>query len=496
MTLAAPEIDTGATAWLLASTALVLLMTPGLAFFYGGMVRAKNVLGMLMQNFTAIALVSVVWMLIAFSLAFGHGNGFIGDLRFATLSNMDQQLPDLGSAAVPTAAFAAFQMMFAVITAALITGATADRWRFSAFAIFIVVWSVIVYAPIAHWMFSPGGWAAELGALDFAGGTVVHTNAGAAALAMAIVLRRRRDWPEKAMRPHSLPLVMLGTGLLWFGWFGFNAGSALRADGVAATALINTQMAASTALLGWIVTERIRFGKTTTLGAASGVVSGLVAVTPCAGYVSPLSAAAVGLLAGVLCALLVGVKTWFNVDDSSDVVAVHLGGGLIGSLCLGLIATRTINPAGADGLFYGGGYHQLGLQAIAVAAVALYSFTATLVIGAILERVIGHRVPWRDESIGLDLAQHGEVAYSTGSEEEDAAAGVPVSPQPERYSGEPDRTGSHPRRRQPVPASSTQFTSVQGVAVVPPAGHSGMDGGRHLPAGSAPHNDFRGGRSS
>jgi Amt family ammonium transporter len=276
------------------------------------------------------------------------------------------------------------------------------------------------------------------------------------------------------MRPHSLPLVMIGTGLLWFGWFGFNAGSALRADGIAATALINTQLAASTALLAWIATERIRFGKTTTLGAASGVVSGLVAVTPCAGYVSPLSAAALGVVAGALCALLVGVKTWFNVDDSSDVVAVHLGGGLIGSLCLGLIATRSINPAGADGLFYGGGYRQLGMQAIAVAAVALYSFTATLVIGAVLERVIGHRLPWRDESIGLDLSQHGEVAYSTGSEEEDAAAGVPVSPQPERYSGESGHTGAHPRHRQPVPALST----------------------RHLTAGSAPHSDPRGGRPS
>jgi Amt family ammonium transporter len=420
------SVDTGATAWVLASSALVLLMTPGLAFFYGGMVRAKNVLGILMQNFATIALVSLVWVVVEFSLAFSKGNGFVGDLHFAGLQHMDEALPGyVGDAAqvIPPIVFVAFQLMFAVITPALITGATAERWRFSAFTWFIVGWSVLVYGPVAHWVFSPEGWAARSGALDFAGGTVVHINAGAAALAMAIVLGRRQGWPAETARPHNLPFVMLGTGLLWFGWFGFNSGSALAANNLAGFAFVNTNTATAAAFLSWIGVEKIRYGKVTTLGAASGAVSGLVAVTPCAGFISPLGALALGLVTGAVCALAVSLKTWLGYDDSLDVVGVHLGGGLVGSLAVGLLATTTINPAGADGLFYGGGYHQLGVQAIAACAVGIYSFVVTFLLGKFLGRVFGHRVRARDEHTGLDLSLHGELAY-----EFDA----PDSPRPKR----------------------------------------------------------------
>ncbi|MEC3982592.1 ammonium transporter [Amycolatopsis sp. H20-H5] len=407
-------IDSGATAWVLVSAALVLLMTPAVAFFYGGMVRAKNVLAMLMQSLTVLALVSVVWVLFGFSIAFGPGNSVLGGLNLLGLQNMSGPLPGFTGAAtqvVPPVVFAAFQMMFAIITPALVTGATADRWRFGAFVVFVPVWTLLVYVPVARWVFSPTGWLAKLGALDFAGGTVVHVNAGAAALAMAIVLGRRRGWPRNPMVAHSLPLVVLGASLLWFGWFGFNAGSALRADKLAGTALIDTHVAAAMGLLAWIGVERLRYGRPTTLGAASGAVAGLVAITPCAGYVTPLGALAVGGLAGAACAFAVGLKTWFKVDDSLDVVAVHLGGGAVGSLCVGLFATVTVNPAGADGLFYGGGYRLLGAQTLAVIVVASYSFLVTLMLGFFLDRLLGHRVSEHDEVVGLDLSQHGETAY-------------------------------------------------------------------------------------
>src|SRR4051794_9325672 len=359
------QLDAGATAWLLASTALVLLMTPGVAFFYGGMVRQKNVLGMIMQSFTTIGVVSVTWVLLGFTLAFGAGR-WIGGLSFAGLTDPQQQVPGYAHLGVPTLAFVAFQMMFAVITPALVTGATAERWRFGAYVMFVALWSLLVYAPIAHWVFSPDGWANRLGALDFAGGTVVHSNAGAAALAMALVLGRRRGWPEEQQRPHNLPLVMMGTALLWFGWFGFNGGSALAANGVAASAVVNTQLGASAAMLAWVGVERLRYGKGTTLGAASGAVTGLVAITPAAGYVTPVGAIIIGMVAGSVCQLAVGLKSWFGLDDSLDVIAVHLGGGVIGSLCVGLFASRSVNPDGADGLFYGGGYHLIGVQALAI----------------------------------------------------------------------------------------------------------------------------------
>ncbi|HEV2089077.1 MAG TPA: ammonium transporter [Cryptosporangiaceae bacterium] len=412
------SIDSGATAWVLASSALVLLMTPGLAFFYGGLVRAKNVLGMVMQNFAAMAVVGLVWVLVGFSLAFGDGVGVVGDLRHLGLDGLDSPIAGFSgenAMVIPPIVFVGFQMMFAVITAALITGATADRWRFGSYLVFLALWTVLVYSPVAHWVFSPTGWAARLGALDFAGGTVVHVNAGAAALAMALVLGRRRGWPDEAMPAHNLPMTMLGAGLLWFGWIGFNAGSALEADIIAGNAMVNTHTAAAAALLAWVAVERVRYGKGTSLGAASGVVAGLVAITPAAGYVTPLSAAMIGAAAGALCALAVTVKVWLRLDDALDVAAVHLGAGVIGSISVGLFASAEVNAAARDGLFYGGGYSLLGDQAITTGAVFAYSFCVTGLLGAFLGRLLGNRVGARGEDIGLDITLHGETAYEGGT---------------------------------------------------------------------------------
>ena len=406
-------VDSGATAWVLASAALVLLMTPGLAFFYGGMVRAKHALAMLMQNFVTIALVSIVWVLVGFSLAFGKGNGFVGDFHFAGLQHMGEALPgyvDSFAQVIPPLVFVVFQM-FAVITPALITGSAADRWKFGAFVPFVVLWSILVYGPVAHWVFSPEGWLFKRGALDFAGGTVVHINAGIAGLALAIVLGRRRGWPKERMRPHNVPFVLLGAGLLWFGWFGFNAGSALGANQLAGYAFVNTNTATAAALLAWIGVEKLRDGKATTLGAGSGAVAGLVAITPCAGFVSPLGSIAIGLTAGGACALAVSIKGRVRVDDSLDVVAVHLVGGIIGSLCVGLFATVDTNPLGADGLFYGGGLSLLGKQALAVVSVIGYTFVVTTLIALAINLVIKNRVPAEVEDEGLDLGLHGETAY-------------------------------------------------------------------------------------
>ena len=427
----AAATDAGATAWVLVSAALVLLMTPGVAFFYGGMVRSRHVLGVLMQSFTTMAVVGLVWVLAGFSLAFGRGGLLVGDLSFAGLTDPGRTLPGFtgeDALAVPLLAFAAFQLMFAVVTPALITGAAAERWRFAAFLPFLVLWSLLVYAPVAHWVFSPTGWAARLGALDFAGGTVVHVNAGAAGLAVALLLGRRRGWPQQQSRPHNLPLVMLGTALLWFGWFGFNAGSALRADGVAALAFVNTNTAAAAALLSWTAVERLRYGKPTSLGAASGAVAGLVAITPCAGYVSPLGSVVVGVVAGVACAVAVSAKLWFRLDDALDVVAVHLVGGVVGTLGVGLFATTTVNPRGADGLFYGGGYQLLGHQAWTVLVVAGYSFVATWLIGSVIGRTLGNRVRAREETTGLDLALHGEAAYDFEPAGGAGLAAAPLQP--------------------------------------------------------------------
>ncbi len=419
------EIDSGNTAWVLVSAGLVLFMTPGLAFFYGGMVRSKNVLGMLMQNFFSMGLVSVLWVLVGFSLAFGDGGDWIGNFDFAGLKGLADeatQLPgyvkvdesiDL-SLTIPALAFVTFQMMFAVITPALFTGATADRMRFAGYTVFLGLWVVLVYSPVAHWVFSPTGWLFKRGALDFAGGTVVHINAGVAALALVLVVGKRKGWPRDAMPPHSLPLTLLGTGILWFGWFGFNAGSALGANSVAAQALINTHLAAAAAMLGWLLAEKLKTGHPTTLGAASGAVAGLVAITPCAGFVTGVSPLAIGLAAGVVCFLAVQVKFRLGYDDSLDVVAVHLVGGIVGSLLLGVFADVSVNPGGFDGILAGGGSALLVDQLVAVGAVLVFSGVVSFVLAKLVDAVIGLRVTPAEEEEGLDTTQHSEAAYSLG----------------------------------------------------------------------------------
>jgi len=411
-------IDAGDTAWMLISTGLVLFMTPGLAFFYGGMVRAKNVLGMLMQNFFAMGLMAIVWVAIAFSLAFGDfGNGgWIGNLDFAWMRGVNQSVgPEAMGLTIPFVLFCAYQMTFAVISPALITGATADRFKFKAYAIIIAAWLILVYAPVAHWVFG-GGWLAELGALDFAGGAVVHINAGAAALAVILVLGKRRGWPREGMHPHSLPLTLLGTGILWFGWFGFNAGSALAANGVAAQALMNTFLAASAGMIGWIIVEQVKDGKPTTLGAASGAVAGLVAITPCAGFVGGMSPIFIGLAAGVLCVLAIQLKFRFGYDDSLDVIGVHLVGGLVGALLLGFFADSAVNDVVTnEGLLLGGGATLLWYQLVASVATLVFSFVVSFVIAKVIDKAMGLRVSEEDEDEGLDFSQHAETAYNFGS---------------------------------------------------------------------------------
>ena len=404
-------MNTGDTAWMLIATALVLFMTPGLAFFYGGMVRAKNVLGMLMQNFFAIGLLAVLWAVIGYSLAFGRlgDGGLLGGFSHFGLRGVG--VNPVAGMTIPLVLFCAYQMTFAVITPALITGATADRLKFSAYAIFIGVWMVVVYSPVAHWLFG-GGWLAKLGALDFAGGVVVHVNAGAAALALILVLGKRRHWPGEAMHPHSLPLTLLGTGILWFGWFGFNAGSALGANGVAAIALIDTFLAGAAGMLGWLVVERIKDSRPTTLGAASGAVAGLAAVTPGAGYLDPMSALLIGLASGVVCFFAISLKFRFGYDDALDVIGVHLVGGLLGTLGLGLLAHRSVAGVGTNGLFFGGGFGLLGDQAIACAVVFAFSFGVSWVLAKAIDATIGLRVGEDDEITGLDQALHAETAYA------------------------------------------------------------------------------------
>jgi len=408
------RINAGDTAWVLGAAALVMFMTPGLALFYGGMVRAKNVLGMLMQNFFCLGLISVIWAALTYSLAFSGDNKWIGNLDLAWLRDAATTSPTGFQLSIPPLVFLAFQLMFAIITPALITGAIADRMRFSAWVWFIGLWAILVYAPVAHWVFSPSGWLFKRGALDFAGGTVVHINAGIAALAAVFLLGRRRGWPGHPMPPHALPFTLIGAGILWFGWFGFNAGSALKGDGIAAQALVNTHMAAAAAMLGWLAVERLRTGHATTLGAASGLVAGLVAITPCAGFVGGMAPIYIGLIAGGVCALAVSLKFKFGYDDSLDVVGVHLVGGLVGSLLLGFFADAAINPAGADGVFLGGGFGLFGEQVLAVAATMVWSFAVTFGIVFVLSKVLpgGIRVSEEDEDTGLDLSQHSETGYA------------------------------------------------------------------------------------
>ncbi|MFD8260634.1 ammonium transporter [Streptomyces griseoluteus] len=413
MTLAAAHADSGDTAWLLAATALVLLMTPGLALFYGGMVRAKSVLNMLMMSFVSIALVTVVWLVAGYSLAFTGdlGGGLIGGLENAGMAGVS---PASLHGTVPTLLFATFQLTFAVVTAALISGAVADRTRFGAWLVLVPVWTLLVYVPVTHWVWGPGGWiGAKLGALDFAGGLPVEITSGASGLALCLVLGPRLGFKKDAMRPHSLPMVMLGAGLLWFGWFGFNAGSALGANGLAAAAFLNTMAAGCTGLLGWLLVEQKRDGHPTTLGAASGAVAGLVAITPSCGTVSLLGALAVGLAAGVVCSYAVGWKFKLNYDDSLDVVGVHLVGGVIGTLLIGLFADKALT-GGAEGLLYGGGLGLLGRQFVAVLAVAGYAFAVTYGLGRLLDRTMGLRASEEEERTGLDLTVHAETAYDHG----------------------------------------------------------------------------------
>jgi Amt family ammonium transporter len=366
---------------------------------------------MLMQNVFAMGLMAVLWVLLGYSIAFGGSNDWIGNLDFVGFKDVGMEV--LEPLTIPVILFAAFQMTFAIITPALITGATADRLRFGAYALFIAAWMLVVYSPVAHWVWG-GGWIFDMGALDFAGGAVVHINAGAAALALCIILGKRKGWPKEGMHPHNLPLTVLGTGILWFGWAGFNAGSALGANGLAAQALLNTFIAASAAMLGWTLVEWLRDSKPTTLGAASGAVAGLVAITPCAGFVGTMPAICIGFIAGILCLLAVGMKTKLGYDDSLDVVGVHLVGGLTGALLLGLFADTAINPAGADGLFLGGGAELLGKQFVASFAVLAFSFIATVIIAKVIDALIGLRVDEEAEDMGLDLAEHAEVGYNLG----------------------------------------------------------------------------------
>jgi Amt family ammonium transporter len=417
-------LNSGDTAWILMSSALVLLMTPGLAFFYGGMVRTKSVLNMMMMSMVTVGIVSVLWVVFGFELAFGHkaDSPWYGGIGFSDLGSKVNEFANNGGVyPIPLLAFAAFQLMFAIITPALISGAIADRTKFTAWAVFVAVWSTVVYFPVAHWVFAFGnkvgdvvtgtGFLAAKGLEDFAGGTAVHINAGAAGLALALVLGKRVGWRKESMRPHSLPLVMLGSGLLWFGWFGFNAGSSLAANGIAGLALLNTQVAAGAALLGWIVFEKIRNGHATSLGAASGAVAGLVAITPACAFVDPTGAAAIGVLAGILCAWAVDIKYKLGFDDSLDVVAVHLIGGVWGSLAVGFFGTSAVNSIGLDGILYGGGVALLAKQSIGVGLVFAYSFIVTLIIGFVINKTIGFRVNAVDEVEGIDLAEHAESAY-------------------------------------------------------------------------------------
>ena len=420
-----PALDTGNTAWMLASCALVLLMTPGVAFFYGGMVRMKSVLNMIMMSMAAIGIVSLLWVFYGYSLAFTKdaGGGLIGGLDAAGLADV---IVDNPANALPESVFVAFQLMFAIITVALISGAIADRAKFSTWCVFVAIWASIVYFPVAHWVFyfgHPGGedgalidpgWLVDQGVLDFAGGTAVHINAGAAGLALCLILGKRRGWRKDPMRPHNLTMVLLGTGLLWFGWFGFNAGSAVAANNTAGVTFLNTQVATAAAVLGWLLIERIRDGHFTSLGAASGAVAGLVAITPSCNTVNPMGAIGIGAITGAVCALAISLKYKLGYDDSLDVVGVHLVGGLCGTLLIGFFATATA-PAGVDGIFYGGGADQLGKQALGAFAVMGYSFVVTLIIGYILHLTLGFRVSEEEETSGVDVSIHAETAYELTS---------------------------------------------------------------------------------
>jgi Amt family ammonium transporter len=416
------EIDTGNTAWLLLSSALVLLMTPGLALFYGGLNRNKGMLNMMMMSFSSIGLISVLWALYGFTLAFGSNgsdglNKFFGSFTQYWGSGTTWTSEIWGETGIPTYVFMAFQMMFAIITVALISGALSDRLKFGGWVLFAFGWFTLVYVPVAHWVWG-GGWiGADLGALDFAGGTAVHINAGAAALGVALVLGKRLGWPRENMRPHNVPFVALGAGLLWFGWFGFNAGSELTVDSTTAVAFVNTQLATAAALCGWCIVEWLRDGKPTLVGASSGAVAGLVAITPACGFIPPLASILLGIVAGAACALAVSLKYRFGFDDSLDVVGVHFVGGWVGSLAIGFFATTQVNSAitdglgASEGLFYGGGATQLGRQFVGSISVTIYSFAIAAILALVLKALKVFRVSEEAEVGGIDIADHGETAY-------------------------------------------------------------------------------------
>src|SRR5688572_16888214 len=408
----APRVDSGDTAWVLASSALVLAMImPGLALLYGGLVRSKNALGTIMQSVVILCLVSVIWVLFGYSLVFGPDRGgVIGGLAWAGLSGVGGEPNPRYGPTIPHVAFMMFQLMFAAFTPALICGAFAERMRFSALVLFTVLWSVFIYCPLAHWIWG-GGWLRSLGALDFAGGAVVHISSGAAALACALALGRRRGYGSEYMAPHNLPLTLLGTGFLWFGWFGFNGGSALGANAIAGGAIVATHTAAATSALTWMVMEWLHRGKPTVLGVISGAVGGMASMTPGAGFVGPMWAIVIGMAAGFLSYVAIVWKGRIGYDDTLDVVGIHGIGGIVGILAVGLFASRLINPAGGDGLFFGNA-GQLGIQAVTAGAAALFSFVGTAIILKLVNGLIGLRISSEEEAVGLDLSQHNERAYS------------------------------------------------------------------------------------
>lgn len=419
------EINTGNTAWLLLSSALVLLMTPGLALFYGGLNRSRGVLNMMMMSFSAIGLISVLWVIYGFTLAFGTNdssgvNNVIGSFTqyLGTGTGfIDEEWLFLGAGTgIPTYVFLVFQMMFAIITVALISGAVSDRLRFAGWLLFAFAWFTLVYIPVAHWVWGGGFIGAKIKALDFAGGTAVHINAGAAALGLVLVLGKRVGWPRESFKPHNVPLVALGAGLLWFGWFGFNAGSELTVDGTTAVAFVNTQVATAAGVLGWIVVEWLRTGRPTLVAASSGAIAGLVAITPACGFIAPLPSVLLGLIAGAVCALAVSLKYRLGLDDSLDVVGVHFVAGWVGSLFIGFFATGQVNSAieglgASEGFFYGGGLAQLGRQALASGIVSVYSFGVAVLIALAVRALIGLRADAEAEVAGIDIAEHAESAY-------------------------------------------------------------------------------------
>jgi len=405
-------INSGDTAFVLASAGLVLLMTPGLALFYGGMVRSKNVLGTFMQSLIMISVISIEWVFLGYTMSFGPDiQGVLGDLSWAALQSVGSAPSSTYATTIPQNVFMIYQCMFAIITPALITGAFAERVRFAPFVVFALLWSILVYNPVCHWIWGSGGWLAAYGVLDFAGGLVVHLTSGAAALAAVLVIGPRKGFGTHSFMPHNLPMTILGTGLLWFGWFGFNGGSALAANGLAGTAFISTHLAGMAGMAVWSLVEWLHRGHPTTLGAASGAVAGLATVTPAAGFIGPVSAIAIGMIAGIVCYSAVSVKNKIGLDDSLDVIGIHGVGGVIGTICLGIFASKAINPAGADGLLFGNPRF-LGTQIFGVIVVASYAFVVSWVLLKIINGLMGLRVSAENENTGLDLSEHSETAYN------------------------------------------------------------------------------------